>query len=104
MPRAVTSYSDEHASRPAVTGSPPDPRIARCACQRLGDVRAARRRRRNRHTRMGCGASVPEDQAAEPTPVPAKPPPPPAGAPVRYNTLRESPAGAKFKLCIVQFK
>ena len=24
--------------------------------------------------------------------------------PERYNTLRESPADAKFKLCVVQFK
>ena len=24
--------------------------------------------------------------------------------PERYNTLRESPAGAKYKLCVVQFK
>ena len=25
-------------------------------------------------------------------------------SPVRYNTLRESPADAKYKLCVVQFK
>merc|ERR1719375_118571 len=30
--------------------------------------------------------------------------PPPAAGPKRYNTLRESPAGAKFKLAVVQFK
>ena len=24
--------------------------------------------------------------------------------PERHNTLRESPAGAKYKLCVVQFK
>merc|ERR1719375_257171 len=30
--------------------------------------------------------------------------PPPAAGPKRYNTLRESPAGAKYKLAVVQFK
>merc|ERR1719223_1127131 len=33
----------------------------------------------------------------------AKSAPPPASG-VRYNTLRESPAGAKYKLAVVQFK
>merc|ERR1719181_1654147 len=37
---------------------------------------------------MGCGGSKPEE--------------PPA--PVRYNTLRPSPADAKYKLAVVQFK
>merc|ERR1719353_2329342 len=56
---------------------------------------------------------------AAPKPAPARPPPAPAAlsaappaaptaaAPAgkkRYNTLREPPADAKFKLCVVQFK
>jgi len=39
---------------------------------------------------MGCGGSKAEDE----TTTGAK----------RYNELRESPAGAKYKLCVVQFK
>jgi len=53
---------------------------------------------------MGCGGSKPTDEKTEASTAPTAAPAAAKSTGTRYNTLRESPADAKYKLAVVQFK